>query len=147
MEGKNLLGEHDLDSFMTFMVEEPTTNVARINYNKNQPKSKRIIYDSMKDNLVSMITQLKKTKECFETLTNLYEKKYLSQKRALKKRLCNLNMEKDETEASFFSNISQVRDQLASIIMVMDEGDQLQTTIDGLPSSWETFLAAVNGRE
>ena len=32
----NLLEEHDLDSFVTSVAEGPTTNVARINYNKNQ---------------------------------------------------------------------------------------------------------------
>ena len=55
------------------------------------------MYDSMKDNLMSMITPLKTTKECFETLTNLYEKKDPTQNRDLKNKLCNLNMEKDET--------------------------------------------------
>ena len=50
-------------------------------------------------------------------------------------------MEKDETVASFFSNISHVIDQLASIDVVIDEDDFLQTTIDGIPASLETFLA------
>ena len=31
--------------------------------------------------------------------------------------------------------------------MEMNEDDVLQTAIDGLPTSWETFLVAVNGRE
>ena len=56
-------------------------------------------------------------------------------------------MEKDEIVASFFTNISQVKDQLASIGVKMDDDDILQTTIDGIPTSWETFLAMVNGRE
>ena len=47
----------------------------------------------------------------------------------------------------FFGRISQVKDQLASISVETDEDDLLQTAIDGLPTSWETFLAAVNGRE
>ena len=33
------------------------------------------MYDSMNDNLMSVITPLKTANECFETLTNLYEKK------------------------------------------------------------------------
>ena len=58
-----------------------------------------------------------------------------------------MNMEKDETVASFFTNISQVKDQLASIDVETYEDDLLQTDIDGLLASWETFLVAVNGRE
>ena len=56
-------------------------------------------------------------------------------------------MEKDETVASFFKNISQVKDQLASIDVETDEDDFLQTAIDRLPSSWETFLFVINERE
>ena len=55
----NILEEHDLDSFVATMIEEPTTNARRTNYKKNQEKEKRIIYDSVKDNLMSMITPLK----------------------------------------------------------------------------------------
>ena len=56
---------------------EPTTNAGRNNYKKNRAKEKRIIYDSMKDNLMLVITSLKMEKEFFDTLTNIYEKKAL----------------------------------------------------------------------
>ena len=101
----------------------------------------------MKDNLMSVITPLKTEKECFDTLTNLYEKKAPTQKRALKNKLRNMKMEKDETVAYFFTNISQVKDQLASIGVEIDEDDLLQTAMYRIPSSWETFLVVVNGRE
>ena len=65
----------------------------------------------------------------------------------LKNKLCNMKMEKDETAASFFTKISQVKNQLVSISVETDEENLLQTVIDRLPSSWETFLAVVNGRE
>ena len=55
-------------------------------------------------------------------------------------------MEKDETMTSLFTKISQVRYQLLRIGVMVDDGDIIQTTIDGLPSSWETFLAAINGQ-
>ena len=143
----NILEENDIDSFVTFVIEEPTTNVGRTNYKKNQAKEKWIIYDSVKDNLMLVITPLKTTKECFETLMNIYEKKAPTQKRALKNKLRNMKMEKDETVASFFKNISQVKDQIVSIGVNMNEYDILQTTIDRLPSSLETFLVAVNRRK
>ena len=143
----NILEEHDIDYFVTCVIEDPTTISGRTNYKKNQGKSNMIIYDSVKDNLMSVITPLNTTKECFDTLTNIYEKKAHPQKMHLKNKLCNMNMEKDETMASFFTNISQVKDQLVSIGVEMDEDDIIQTHIDGIPSSWETFLVVVNGRE
>ena len=101
----------------------------------------------MKDNLMSLITPLKTTKECFDTLMNLYEKKAPTQNRDLKKKFHSMNMEKDETVTSFFTNISQVKDQLESISVETNEDDLLQTAIYGIPASWETFLVVVNGRE
>ena len=126
----NSLEEHDLDSFVTFVIKEPTKIAGRPNYKKNQEKEKRIIYDSVNDNLMLVITPLKATKECFETITNLYEKKVPTQERVLNNKLCNLNMEKDDTVASLFTNISQVKYQLATIDLVTDEDDLLQTSID-----------------
>ena len=66
----------------------------------------------MKDNIMLVITPLNMTKECFDTLTNIYEKKAPTQKRDLKNKFCNMKMEKDEIVASFFTNISQVKEQL-----------------------------------
>ena len=131
----NIIEEHDLDSFVTTMIEETTTNVGRTNYNKNQAKENRIIYDSVKDNLMSMITPLKTTKEFFDTQPNLYDNEALTQNRSLNKKFRNMNMGRDETVDSFFTNISQVKDQLASIGVETYEDDLLQTAIDGLSSS------------
>jgi hypothetical protein len=47
----------------------------------------RIIFDSVKDNIMPVIAPLKTAKECFDTLSNLYEKKAPSQKRVLKNKL------------------------------------------------------------
>ena len=77
----------------------------------------------VKDNLILMIIPLNTTKECFNTLTNIYEKTSLSLKRELKNKLRNLKMEKDEKVASFFTNISQIRDQFTSIGVVVDADD------------------------
>ena len=58
-----------------------------------------------------------------------------------------MKMERDAIVSSFFTKISEVKDRLSSIGVVMDEDDLIQTTIDGIPSSWETFLNTVNGIE
>ena len=56
-------------------------------------------------------------------------------------------MGKDETISAFFSKIAQSRDQLAAIGVAVDDDNLVQTTVDGLPESWEIFLSFVNGRE
>ena len=92
------------------------------------------------------ITSLNTAKECFDTLTNLYEKKAPSYKRVLKKRLQTLKMNKDEGVGPF-TKIAQVRDQLTTIGIVVDDDDLVQTVVDGLPNSWAAFLASVSGCE
>ena len=47
----------------------------QINFKKNQSKDKHIIFDSVKDNLMSMIIPLTTARECFDTLTNIFNKK------------------------------------------------------------------------
>ena len=91
----NILEEYDLDNFVTNVVEEPTTNAGRSAFKKNQVKATRIIFDSIKDNIMTVLTPLKTTKECFDTLANLYETKAPNQKRVLKKQLRTLKMEKE----------------------------------------------------
>jgi hypothetical protein len=93
------------------------------------------------------MTSLMTAKDCMDTLVNLYEKQVPSQKRTLKHKLKYLKMEKGESVASFCSKIAQIRDQLLVTSATMDDDDLLQAIFDGLPSSWETFLSSVSGRE
>ena len=58
-----------------------------------------------------------------------------------------MKLNKDENVGSFFTKIAQVRDQLIAIGIIVDDDDLVLTMADGLPSSWETFMASVCGRE
>jgi hypothetical protein len=86
-------------------------------------------------------------KYCMDTLVNLYEKQAKSQKRTLKHKLKYLNMDKGESMACFCSRISQINNQLLVTGVIVDNDDLVQTIFYGLPSSWETFLLSVSGRE
>ena len=58
-----------------------------------------------------------------------------------------MKLNKDKSVGSFFMKIAQVRDQLIAISITVDDDDLVQTVVDGLLSSWETFMASVCGRE
>ena len=70
-----ILEENDIDHYVTTVVAKPTTNVGRTVFKRNQVKARRIIYDSVKEHIMSVITPLKTAKECFNTLVKLYEAK------------------------------------------------------------------------
>ena len=67
--------------------------------------------------------------------------------RLFKNQLCTLKMEKDESVNSFFMKISHLKDQLLSIGVSVDDDELVQTVFNGLTSTWEAYLVAVNGRE
>lgn len=81
------------------------------------------------------------------TLINLYEKKAPNQKRVLKTKLKYINLEKGESNLSFFSKILQIRDQLLMAGVKVDDDDLVQAVFDGLPPSWEVFLSSIIARE
>jgi hypothetical protein len=93
------------------------------------------------------MTSLMTAKDCMDTLVNLYEKQAPDQKRTLKNKLKYLNMEKGESLASFCSSRAQMRDQILVTRVTVDDDDLVQAMFDSLPSSWETFLSSVSGRE
>jgi hypothetical protein len=90
----NILQEHDLEQYVTMVVEEPTNNAGRVAFKKSQTKAKRIIFDSIKDSIMPAMTSLMIAKDCMDTLANLYEKQAPSQKGTLKHKLKYLMMEK-----------------------------------------------------
>jgi hypothetical protein len=71
----NLLEENDLDDYMTRVVEEPSDDNGKAAHKKNQEKSKRIIFDSVKDHFIPIISPLKTAKECFDALIKLFDTK------------------------------------------------------------------------
>jgi hypothetical protein len=143
----NILQEHDLEQYATTVMEVPNSNAGRATFRKSQAKAKQIIFDSVKDSIIPAMTSLITAKECMDTLVNLYEKKAPSQKRTLKHKLKYLKMEKGESVASFCSRIAQIKDHLLVTSVTVDDDDLVQAIFDGLPSSWETFLSSVSGRE
>ena len=106
----NILQELELDQFVTAVMQESATNAGRATFRRNQAKAKRVIFDSVKDSIMRILTSLMTTKNCYDTLRNMYEKTTPSQKRNLKNKLKFLTMEKGEYVASFSSKIAQIRD-------------------------------------
>lgn len=97
--------------------------------------------------MIHIISPLKTAKECYNALIKLFETKILSRKRALKGKLRNVKMMKNATIATFFTKISQLKDQLAAIGENVEDDVLVQTAIGGLPPTWETFILGICARE
>ena len=96
--------------------------------------------------MMPLVQSLPTAKDCMDTLSKLYDVDAPSLKRSLKRELFTMKMDKNETVASFFSRIAQLKEQLAAIVAVTETDDFVGATIDGLPDSWSPFIASVSGR-
>ena len=53
---KTILDENDLVDIVLNVTEEPITNVGRLAYKRKQGKARRVIYDSIREDLMPNIT-------------------------------------------------------------------------------------------
>ena len=69
-------------------------------HQKNLVKAKKIIVDSVTDQLVPLVSSLKIPKEMFDSLANLFEGKNIHQKMTLRNQLKNVKIQNVETMQS-----------------------------------------------
>ena len=79
-----ILEENDLDKYVNEEVPESEGDEAKENHKKNMIRAKRIIADSIKDNLIPQVSSLKTPKKVFDTLTNLFKGKNINRKMTLR---------------------------------------------------------------
>ena len=73
-----ILEGNDLDKYVNEEVPEPEGEEEKENHKKNMIRAKRIIADSIKDNLIPHVSSLKTPKKMFDALTKLFEGKNIN---------------------------------------------------------------------
>ena len=110
-----ILEEHDLEGFIENEVPEPEGDEAKARHKKSLIKAKRIIADSIKDHLIPHVSSLKTLKEMFDALSRLYEGKNINRKMTLRAQLMGVKMQDLESIQSYFTRVSQLREQIEAI--------------------------------
>ena len=127
-----MLEEHDLDGFIKEDVKEPEEEEAMAKHKKDMIKVKKIIANSIKDQLISHVSSKNSPKEMFDSLSNMFEGKNINRRMNLRIQLRGVNIKKTESIQSYISRVSHIKEQLESI-GDMVEGEVAMTTLDGLP--------------
>ena len=125
------LEENDLEDFVKEEVLEPKEDVAKAKYKKSLFKAKRIIVDSIKDHLIPHVSSLTTPKQMFDALSRLYKGKNINQKMTLRTQLKSVKMQSSETIQSYFTRVSQIKEQLEAIGDTFEEYDLVMTTLNG----------------
>jgi hypothetical protein len=142
-----ILEENDVEHFVKEVLE-PEEDVAKAKYKKSLVKAKRIIVDSIKDHLIPHVSSLTNPKQMFDALSRLFEGKNINRKMMLRTQLKSVKMQSSETIQSYFTSVSQIREQLEAIGDTIEEAELVMTTLNGLPRSWESFIQGIcSGRK
>ena len=77
----------------------------------------------------------------FDSLTKLFEGKNINQKMTLRKQLKNVKIQNAETIQSYFTRVSQTKEQLVEV-----EEEVVIATLNGLPGSRDSFIQGMCAR-
>ena len=75
-------------------------------------KVKRIIAESIKDNLIPQVSSKETPKEMFDALSGLFEGRNINRKMTQRNHLKSVRYQKTDTMQYYFIRISQIKDQL-----------------------------------
>jgi hypothetical protein len=106
-----------------------------------------IIVDSIKDHLIPYISHLDSSKKMYDALTNLFSVRNIGQIMSLKNELRDMKMNDDASITSYFVRISQLRDQLQDIEEIISKKELVNIVLNGLPKTWDAFVASMNTKE
>jgi hypothetical protein len=99
-----ILRENKIWSFVNTIVVVPSTNPVDFYFHEvKEAKDQTLIQDGVKDHLIPHLAKKKTTKEMWDALKNLYEAKNEKRKMALKDKLHDTKMGKNESVASYLT--------------------------------------------
>ena len=127
-------------------VKELEREEAKAKHKKDMIKVKRIIANSIKDQLISQVSSKNTPKEIFDALTNICEGKNINQRMTLRNQLRGVKVQKKKTMQSYFSRVSHIKEQLESIGDMVEEDEFVMTTLNGLPIEWDSFIIRIRVR-
>jgi 2-phosphoglycerate kinase len=143
-----VLEENNIWNYVSSVVVVPTTNLVALDLHEvNEAKAQRIILDGVKDHLIPHLVEKKTTKEMWDALKNLFEVKNENQKMALKAKLHDTKMGKEESVSSYLTRVAQVKDELAAIGEVISDSELVRIALKGFTKEWKVFVKCVVGRE
>ena len=76
----------------------------------------------------------------FDSLTKLFEGKNINQNMTLRKQLKNVKIQNAETIQSYFTRVSQIKEQLEAVKEEVNNAEVVIATLNGRPGSWNSFI-------
>ena len=142
-----VLEDNGLKEFIDAEVPKPIDAAQVEAWQKKTAKCQRILLEGMKDHIVSSLHGKASPHLMWKVLTDLFQSKSDQRKLALKEKLRNIKMEKNDTIPVYLTKFVHCRDELGSVGVSVDEEELVSLALLGLPKSWHSYEDSVNGRE
>ena len=127
-------------------VPEPQEEEEKVKHKKNLVKAQRILADSIKDHLIPHVSSLQTPKEMYDALARLFEGKNINRKMSIKTQLKNIKMQPSETIHSYFTRVTQFKEQLEAVGEKLEEVELVMSSLSGIPRSWDSFVSGICSR-
>ena len=79
----------------------------------------------------------------FDALTRLYEGKSINRKMTLRTQLKGVKMQNSKSIQSYFTRVSQIKEQLEAVDEEVENVEIVMTTLNGLPRTWDSFIQGI----
>ena len=106
-----------------------------------------MILDGVKDLRIPHLAEKKTTNDMWDVLKQLFEAKNENWKMALKDKLHNVKMRKDESVTSYLTRVAQVKEELATMEETISDSELVRIARKGFTKRWEVFVKCIVGRE
>ena len=83
----------------------------------------------------------------FDALTKLFEGNNINHKMTLRNQLKKVKIQNAETIHSYFTRVSQNKEQLEAVDEEVENVEIVMTTLNGLPRSWHSFIQGIFARK
>ena len=112
-----------------------------------EARAQRVILDGVKDHLIPHLAKKKTANDMWDTLKQLFKANNENRKMALKDKLHNVKMTKDESVTSYLTWVAQVKDELAAVGETVSDSKLVRISLKGFTKKWEVFFKSIVGRE
>lgn len=129
------LEEHDVWEYVEGTIADPPQNAsAAVNskYKKGEIKARKNILDSLSDHLITYVFRFKKDKEMYDKLIDMFSISNLNQIIALKNKLKEINMNKEEMVEAYSLRMTKIRNQLSTIDEVVPNKEMVLIALGDL---------------
>ena len=127
---------NDVLEYIQGRIPEPPENASasiKSRYKKGESKAKRIIVDGLQDHLLAYVGNLRKSKDMYDKIADMYEINNLNEIITLKDQLKEMKMNKGEVVQSYIMMISRHRDQLQRVGENVPDRELVVVTLRGIP--------------